>query len=301
MLQPNCLLIKTASEISLKSHFVRKYFMKKLVSNIKSSLRANKLSGSRMVKKGGRIFLYSKPDSKLKKIIKILPFVFGIHSVALARQLDTTEKEEIVEEAVKATKNYFKKNNSFAVRANVVGKHSFSKRELNEATGSAILEKNPALKVNLTKPKKEIFVEVREKNSWIYLTQSRGFGGLPIGCEGNVAVFFEGKKAELLAGWLMMKRGCNIFPLVKGKSKKVFGHVNKLRKWNLGRSYKFTEEKRLQELAEKEDIAVQALVKADRKLQNFKKEDEKVQLPVFRPLVFYPEKLMKEKMQLVFK
>lgn len=299
MLQPNCLLVKTAPEISLKTHFVRKYFMLKLVKNIKSALRAKGLSGTRMSKKGGRLFIYPNKTSNLGKVTKILPYIFGIHSFALAKRITSTEREKIIGEAVLAAKRHLKGSNSFAIRANVTGQHSFNRRDLNEAIGSTVLENIKGLKVDLTKPEKEVFVEVREGESFIYLEEIKGVGGLPLGCEGNVAVLFEGKSLEPLAAWLIMKRGCNFFPVVKRKSKKIVSTINKLRKWNNWRRFRFTELEDLQELIEKKDMAVQALVKADTKLQNFKKADEKIPLPVFRPLVFYPREMINEKMKLI--
>ncbi|MBU0662690.1 MAG: THUMP domain-containing protein [Candidatus Diapherotrites archaeon] len=292
-----CILVKTAPEISLKTHYVRKYFMGKLVSNIKSAFRAKGLSGNRMVKGRGRLFIYA-PFAKAKKIAKILPFIFGIHSFAIAEAHKKTEITEIENFVLPFARTLIKKNDSFAIRGRLAAEKGYSTKDLEIALGSAVIEKLGAKKptVNLTSPKREIFVEVHARETFIYSSQTKGAGGLPLGCEGTVAVLFEGKKNEALAAFLVMRRGCNIFPLVKNKSAKAVANIKKLVPWNSWRGFMPSSESALGALVSKPDISARALVLADEKPRKFARE---LPVPVLYPVAFYPAELRTEKMRLI--
>ena len=291
MNEQECVLLKTSPEISLKTHYVRRYFTEKLVSNIKTVLRQNKLSGTEVRKKPGRLLIYSE-KKKLPKIGKLMENIFGVTSVAFANKIGSVEKSEIILEAVKLAGMHFSEMDSFAVRVKRHGTHHFSSKQLEEEIGSAINQKINGLIVDLTSPSKELFVEVKDLETFFYTEESPAAGGLPLGCEGNVAVEFLGRKEELLAAWLMMKRGCNVFPLVEKKTKKIESHINKLKKWNSFRKFKLTELQDKKDLLEKKDIAVKAIVKADTVFsREFVAEKKRQPVPVFWPLVFYPEEL----------
>ncbi len=299
MLSPNCMLVKTASEISLKSHFVRKYFMDKLVSNMKSVFRANGVAGSRIVKKGGRLYLYPEKIKNLDEIHSLLPLVFGIHSFAKAESVHGTNTKKILEKGIEACKGFLEEGDSFAVRPRVVDNKELTNQELAEKLGSEIMKEFPGLKVNLTKPDKEVNVEIRGRDVFIYLEEIEGPKGLPLGVEGNVAMLFTGKKDDLIAAFLMMRRGCNIFPVVEKESKEIEKEVEKLVRWNSYRSFLFTPLQKLRQLVEKPDINVQALVSGEIKLS----EDLKrigAELPIFRPLIFYPKELFEEKKAMIY-
>jgi len=293
-----CILVKTAPEISLKTHYVRKYFMDKLVSNIKSAFRAKGLSGNRTVKGRGRLFIYA-PAQKAKKIAKILPFIFGIHSFAIAEVHKKTEIAEIENFVLPFARTLIKKNDSFAIRGRLAAQKGYSTKGLEIALGSAVMEnfkaKNPS--VNLTAPKREIFVEVHARETFIYFSQTKGTGGLPLGCEGTVAVLFEGKRDEPLAAFLVMRRGCNIFPLLNAAGNaKALANIKKLVPWNSWRSFMPSPESALGTLVSKRDISAKALVLADETPRKFARE---LPVPVLYPVAFYPAELKMEKMKLI--
>jgi len=207
--------------------------------------------------------------------------------------------EKILEKGVEACKGFLNEGDSFAVRTRVVDSKELTNRELGEQLGSKIMEEFPGLSVDLTNPMKEIFVELRAKDLFIYLEEVEGAKGLPLGVEGNVAVLFTGEKDDLLAAFLMMRRGCNIFPVVKEKSVEIEKEVDRLVKWNSFRTFLFTPISKLQHLVQKKDINVQALVIGEKELgKESKKKGELI--PIFRPLIFYPEELLNEKRGMVY-
>jgi adenylyl- and sulfurtransferase ThiI len=75
------LLLRHASEISLKSHFVRVFFQKTLSNNIKKALKNKKIVVEKIQKKHHCILVYSKNP---KKLIPLMQKIFGLNSIALA-------------------------------------------------------------------------------------------------------------------------------------------------------------------------------------------------------------------------
>lgn len=284
------LLIKTAPEINLKSHFVRKYFTKKLISNMKSVLRAHDLSNNQFMVESGRIYLQAESTEKIKKILSALKYVFGIHGFAIAEKIEFKDSSEIELFVAKHAKELVKKNDTFAVRVNRVGKHDFSSMELAAKLGGVLLEEVPTLKVDLKTPKKEVFIEIRNNFCYLYSNEVEGLKGLPLGVEGSVGVLFTGKKEEFLAALFALKRGCNVFPVVDNQKdvKKVQPILKKLKPYNSFRDFLLTSKKDVQNLIDAPDIKLQAIIQADTKLDKKNIKDNFLSgIPIFRPLLFY--------------
>ncbi|MBN2067921.1 MAG: hypothetical protein JW744_05625 [Candidatus Diapherotrites archaeon] len=289
MQEKHCLLIKTASEIALKSNYVRQFFTKKLIQSIKFALKKNNIKAEKIIRGGGRLYLFC---SNPKKAQKILLNVSGIHAIALAECNKGKEYSEIENSLAKFAKPLLKKGQTFALDVNVSNNKAFSARDLERRLGAAIQKEIPGLTVKLKGPEKEISIEVRTKDFFFYLGQKQGLGGLPLGVEGNVAFFFSGKKDELLAAFLLMHRGCNIFPIVKKKTPALQKHIHKLVKFNNCRKFILTGEKNLKSLLSERRI--QAIATSDCKtdsksLSSYKSFDSKQELLVLRPLLLCPK------------
>jgi len=294
MPEQECLLVKTASEIALKSNFVRRFFTKKLVQAIKFALKRNNVEYKSITRGGGRLYVFC---SNCKKAQKVLSRVSGIHAIAIALHFKQSEYKEIENQTVSLAKKTLKKGDSFALDVRVEDNKRFSSQNLENRLGAAVQKAIPGLKVKLKKPKKEIFLEIRKRDFFIYSSQLRGLGGLPLGVEGNVAMFFSGKKDELLAAFLLMHRGCNVFPIVKKKTTASENHLKKLVPFNDYRKFILTEEKNLSSLIEERKL--QAIATADSKtdeksLAEYKKFDASQHLVVLRPLLLYPNQAKKK-------
>jgi thiamine biosynthesis protein ThiI len=283
-----CLLVKTASEIALKSVFVRRFFTKKLVQSIRFALKRNKIACKEIIRGGGRLFVFC-PDCK--KAQRVLSTVSGIHATAIALYFQGAEYSEIEKQTVAFAEKLLKKGDTFALDVNVANNRAFSGGDLERRLGAMVQQKIKGLKVKLENPEKEICIEIREKDFFIYREQVLGLGGLPLGAEGNVALLFSGKKDDLLAGFLMLRRGCNVFPVVKKANASMRKAVAKLVPLNGYREFILTEEKEMQKLIAERKI--QAIVAADSKtdaksLSAYKQFDARQQLVVLRPLLLYP-------------
>ncbi|MDP6670670.1 MAG: THUMP domain-containing protein [archaeon] len=295
----NCLLVKTSAEIALKSNQVRQFFTKKLISNIKHSLKNNKVEIEKITRGGGRLYIYA-PD--LKKVAKVLETVIGIHAIAPAFKGTFKEYADIEKEVLSQAKHFLKKGDLFALKVKRLAETGLSSKDYENKLGKAVMDKIPGLTVKLKNPEKRISVEVRKRDFYIYFSDVSCIRGLPLGVEGNLSFLFEGKPEELLAASLLMFRGCNIFPVVKKKSKKIETHVNKLRPLNCWRDFVFTELKDFKTLVA--DRQIQAIGLADTKtskkdLEAYKEFDAKQPVTVLRPLLLYPKPMVSEKKTLL--
>ncbi len=203
-------------EIFLKSNFVFKEFERKLIENITSTLKRAKID-FKIKKERGRIFILTEEK---KKTLEELKKVFGIVSFSPVYHLKTVKLNEIKKFCQEKFKNFIKKRETFAIRAKRIGRHFFSSQDLEREIGKVIEGR-----VNLKNPQKEIFVEVREKDSYIFTKIFSGPGGLPISTAGKVISFLSGGIDSAVSSYLLMKRGCKVvflhfhsFPLVSRKS-----------------------------------------------------------------------------------
>jgi len=171
---------------------------KLLIENIISSLPDN--FNLKYKKSDGRIYLYS--DSP--ELINILPDIFGIKSFSRANEYTFNNIEDIV---TRCRENYFDyvKNKTFAVRATRKGTHNFTSKELEIATGNALYDNSSG--VDLEHPEAPLYIEVRDKNFYLFTEKINGPGGLPLKSEGKAISLFSGGIDSPVASFMVMKRG----------------------------------------------------------------------------------------------
>jgi thiamine biosynthesis protein ThiI len=189
------------SEIFLKSDPVRRQWERVLMDNIRVVMPEVKIRSER-----GRIWLEGEVKPELLKNI------FGVVSFS---EVEHVGREESLDTAIPA---YCRAHGlltakTFAVRVKRVGNHTFSSNDKAIEYGNLIRLEFPNLKVNLAAPDKEIHVEIRGDECYLYDTVSKAVGGLPVGVEGTLVALVSGGIDSPVAAWMMMKRGCRIIPL----------------------------------------------------------------------------------------
>lgn len=203
-------------ELFLKSEGVRKIFQRKLLENLSLAL-----------KKGGfdfkiysfheRIFIESGKGKEASKTIKNIP---GIAWFSEALFFEKANLKEFSDFLAKNYRKWIKKGETFAIRLK-------REKEIKESSEEIItqLAKSIKEKVDLEKPKREIFVEARKFGWFLYFKKKKGIGGLPVSSGGKVLALISGGIDSPVASFLMVKRGAeNIwlhfhsFPLVSKKS-----------------------------------------------------------------------------------
>jgi thiamine biosynthesis protein ThiI len=174
----------------------------------------------------GRILLFAKDD---REAGRILGRVFGITSFSPANECGS-DAEEISKVVAERSLDVLKPGQSFAIRARRTGSHPYSSQSLAAQVGSAVMKANAGrkIRVDLSNPDVEFFVEVRQKKAYNFLEKFPGPGGLPMGTQGRVVALLDGD-ASVAAAWMMMKRGCRVIAV--GAGEKAQAALAVLRLW----------------------------------------------------------------------
>jgi len=244
-------------ETTLKSDYTRRIFEQKLVSNIHKGLKSAGIEFE-ITAEPGRIFVKTK---KVNVACDVLKRVFGLVSISPVKEVTVkADIGKLVDYAEKFASNYIKKDDTFAVRAKRTGNDAFTSQMIERRIGARIVEKIGS-KVNLTDPDKILYVEVRQNKAYFFREKIKCPGGLPLGTQGNVVALFSGGIDSAVAAWMMMKRGCKVFPLYidcspfveSSELEKVKSVFTQLKKWSIGFGMKLIviKNKALPEIVEK--------------------------------------------------
>ncbi|MBU3905299.1 MAG: hypothetical protein KJ906_04095 [Nanoarchaeota archaeon] len=210
-MKPDCILIRVGEQ-ALKSDQVLTIFEKLLIRNMKAALKD---IDYKLVRERNRFFIFSKDN---KKVVERLKMVFGITSLSPCYVTNAN-----IEDIQELSKKIFKPKGTFAIRARRAGSHKFTSQDIAQKVGYII--NAPA---NLSNPDSELFIECRQNKAYVFTEKILGIGGLPLGSAGKIFSYLENKQ-DLIAAWLLARRGCQI--TVLGSNKTLF---KKLEKWHIG-------------------------------------------------------------------
>lgn len=172
-------------------------FEQKLISNLQ------KIVGVKPRKKlRGRLILdYFSEHSSLKQV-----FGFTSYSpaVKVEKSMETIQQKSL--ELLADWKGTFKIEPKRSDKS-----FPLTSPEINMALGKFI-EENTSLRFEGKNPEHLLGIEINQDGAYLFTEIVPCFGGLPTGVEGRVALWME-DDASILAGLLMMKRGCYVYPV----------------------------------------------------------------------------------------
>ena len=214
--QYNLILIRYA-EIWLKSQKIKIRMLKYLMGNIKNILKRKGIPFNKyqMSKDSSRVFFFFN-NKDIPSAINVIKNAFGVHSLSPAIRTSNNLKN-ITKRTIELAKDILDRKDTFALRVKRSGKHSYTSMEVAQIVGKAIIDNFPGheLKVNLTQPKKQIFIEIRGDFTYIFSQIIRSkWGGLPIEPQKKILVMDIGRLNDLIAGFLLMRRGSEIYPIL---------------------------------------------------------------------------------------
>ncbi len=181
------------SELFLKSESVRRRWESILVGNIRAGIDAE------VVSKRHRIFVHAP----LAEAQPVLEKVFGVHSFSEVAECPN-DLDSLKQAALPLLGE-----GSFAVRTNRADKtYPMNSQDVSKEVGAFLVEKK-GQKVNLSAPDSEVFIELFDGTAFLFSKKLPGPGGLPLGTGGRLLLLNDSDDA-VLAGWLMMKRGCTL-------------------------------------------------------------------------------------------
>ncbi|WP_036451894.1 tRNA uracil 4-sulfurtransferase ThiI [Mycoplasma buteonis] len=135
-----------------------------------------------------------------------MEYIFGISSYSPVMVVENdievfkTKILKMINQTTKTFKIQARRNNkNFAYRSD----------SLNQILGAHVL-KNTELKVDVHNPDQVFYVEVRQRNTYIFSDYKRGLGGLPVGVSGKVLHLISGGFDSPVAAFNLMKRGLKV-------------------------------------------------------------------------------------------
>ena len=182
----------------------RNFFIKTLYENVKNKLKNYDVKIS---KDRARMYIEFL-DSDLDNIKKIIDRIFGIHMYHIATIVDTnidTIKTSVLEIMKNESFSTFKVETKRSDKSFEV--HS---QDMNRVLGGVILKNIDTSKVDVHNPDILVTVEIREKNTYIYLNSYKGSGGYPVGTQPKGMLMLSGGIDSPVAGYLAMKRGVKL-------------------------------------------------------------------------------------------
>ena len=199
-------LLVRYGELGLKSASVRRRFENALIDDIRRRHALGRLPCVLSTTRG-RIFVDS---DDWRRSCEILTKTFGVVSFSPVTEVDS-KLDSVIHAVLEFSEQLLFEDASFAVRTRRTGNHDYTSQTLAERLGSEILAHNMdrRIKVSLSKPDVEVFVEVREKKAYLYSSVLGGPGGMPLGTQGKMLSIVD-SELGIASSWLMMKRGCTV-------------------------------------------------------------------------------------------
>lgn len=183
----------------------REQFERCLRSNIRTMLVAAKIPAE-ISRKRGRTFV-TVADADCAAAVIVLRRVFGLTSVSPTVPAALTYPE-IEATAVRLLTG--KSFSTFAIRAQRLQKIFDQTPVLQQKLG-AFVAVEFGKQVDLTNPDISLGIEIIDR-AYLFTERLSAPGGLPAGIEGTVLALVE-SDADMLAAWLVMKRGCAVIPM----------------------------------------------------------------------------------------
>ena len=173
----------------------RSFFERKLVEAIRRA------TGGKVKRKYGRIEVEFSGDAveKLAKIPGIRYFGVGYRT-----SLDLSEIREAALKALPESSQTFKVDASRSNKS-----FPLNSIEINRDVGRFIVERT-GKKVDLKNPDAKVWIEICEKEAYVYSARIEGVGGLPVGVAGRVIALISGGIDSPVASFMAMKRGCEV-------------------------------------------------------------------------------------------
>lgn len=200
----NVILIRIG-EIFLKGRN-KNFFINTLYKNI--FLKISKYNVD-LKSLNNRFFIEKYPVELEEKIIDDLKKVIGIHSISPCTMINSNYSD--ICDYVNSIKIC---TDTFRVTVNRADKRFQIKSDTFAAElGGIILKNQPDLKVDLMKAQTEVFVDIREKFTFVYYKTITCESGMPVSSGGNGLLLLSGGIDSPVAGYLMAKRGMKIFAL----------------------------------------------------------------------------------------
>lgn len=195
-------------EIALKG-LNKSSFESTLVKNVKRRLR--RFGKFDYWRSQSTLYISPLEDSiDMDEVLEAVGKIFGIVKMYKALEVEKT-MEAILGDTLDYLADALEDAQTFKVEAKRADKKFPHKSpEICAELGHVILEKFPHLSVDVHEPDVTVFVEIREKHTFVNAMKFDGAGGLPIGTSGRGMLLLSGGIDSPVAGYMLAKRGMQI-------------------------------------------------------------------------------------------
>ena len=182
----------------------RNFFVKTLTNNIEHKLSNFNIE----IKKDlGRMYIYFE-DKDLNDITFVLKNIFGIQMYHVA-YITNTNTEDITKTVLSVLSDINFK--TFKVEVKRSDKSfEYDSPAFCKLLGSSILRNINNISVDVHNPEVLVNVEIRSKESFVYLNSFKGAGGYPVGTQPRGLLMLSGGIDSPVAGYLALKRGIKV-------------------------------------------------------------------------------------------
>lgn len=222
----------------------RNFFEGRLQDNLK---RAVHREGARVERLHGRVLVWPRapqpgeePDRPTERLLPLLQRVFGLSSLSPALVVDKDfARIEAAALQSMAAAIAERRPRSFKVDSRRSDKRFQPASPVISREIGATLLRTYGVPVDVHQPELTVGVEVGFEHAFTFARTLPGPGGLPVGCTGKIDLLLSGGIDSPVAGWMAMKRGCQIaatyfhsFPYTGDKTKdKVRRIARRIASW----------------------------------------------------------------------
>ena len=192
-------LVRLASELTLKAPRTRSQFMRRLLGNMRDAFVTHDAQ-ARIRSEWGRVYVQTDNAAA----VPVLSRIFGLSSYSVVDAVVPSDLPAIVERGYEVFGDLVR-GQRFAVRAHRAGTHDFTSKDVERALGARLFDLSAG--VDLTRPDVVAHVEVRDQQAYLFSERSAAAGGLPVGVEGRALSLISGGFDSAVSSWLMLKRG----------------------------------------------------------------------------------------------
>lgn len=205
--QENAMLhITLSGDVYLKSRRTQKGLVRRLLRNLEIALSRAGYSGS-VVRVGGHRFAITPDIADIDAVRRAALSVFGVASVDTVVAVPFTGLDDLAMRVGKLSHGSVGES-TFAVRVKRRGSHAWNSVELASAIGALIVAEGGT--VDLSTPEVTVSVTVLDDTAFLVTDHAVAQGGLPVGSQDRVLCLISGGFDSVVAGWMLMSRGCPI-------------------------------------------------------------------------------------------
>ncbi len=188
-----------------------KYFLKKIVDNLKHKLACFK--NIKCEVQPYRYYIYLNGEDQTK-VIEKLNEVCGLYSYSLCKKVNKNI-EDIAINGAQIINEYVNENNISEYKFKVSTKRSdknfpMTSLEISKEVSSLLLPNLKGVHVDVHNPDITLNIDFRFEAAYLYTNEIKGVGGYPSGIQGKGLVMMSGGLDSPVASYMMIKKGVTL-------------------------------------------------------------------------------------------